>query len=598
VRSLRVGIASTVVLAVGATAVAVGQSGPDKSVSLKAAIDVSKPKNIILFIGDGTGDSELTLGRYYAKGASGRLALDSLRFRGDVITHSLAPAAAPPYPPLYVPDSSATAAAWSSGIKTLDGRVGQGPSSGSSVPGVNVPTYMEIARDRGLSTGVVSTAEITDATPSAPSSHISRRDCHGPQNTRQFCPRETKAAGGLGSIAEQQADSGFDLFLGGGRSRFTQTLDNSTRTALQYATEDKGYRYVATGAELAEVTSLAPGERLLGLFHNSTMTTTFAPLIAAQNGAGSTTTKCTPQDRGNEPTLKEMTEKAISLLKGNPKGFVLQVESASIDKRAHNSDVCGQIGETIALDEAVAAAMEFQAENPDTLIMVTADHAHTGQIVVPNVTPRGLYATLQTVDGAPIRVSYATAQAAGSMNHTGVTVPVLANGPRAADVVGTLDQTELFPILTNTRTGDGPVPAAPAEVGGEVLPTLALDTEGTVAFSPFVPGLARDYTASLAASVTSSAADATLSIADSSPTAPGHLVNGEFVLPQALHVGLGDTLEPVGGSTAPTPLKTYAAPISNDPVSVNFRQSIGAADALRTGTYAKSLTLTLSTTRP
>src|SRR6478752_1767994 len=122
-RVLRVGSIATVGLAVSAAAaaVAIGQAGPDKAAGLKAAVDISKPKNIILF-------------------------------RGDVMTYNVGPAAAPPYPPNYVPDSAPTAAAWSSGIKTLDGRLGQGPSSGVTVPGKNYETYMEIARDRGLAT--------------------------------------------------------------------------------------------------------------------------------------------------------------------------------------------------------------------------------------------------------------------------------------------------------------------------------------------------------------------------------------------------------------------------------------------------------------
>src|SRR6478735_3993782 len=223
-RVLRVGSIATVGLAVSAAA---------------AAVDISKPKNIILFIGDGMGDSEVTSGRYYAKGATGRLNMDALPFRGDVTTYNVGPAAAPPYPPNYVPDSAPTAAAWSSGIKTLDGRLGQGPSSGVTVPGQNVETYMEIARDRGLSTGNVSTAEITDATPAGPSSHISQRGCQGPNDTRSACPSETKAAGGLGSIAEQQADEKFDVVLGGGRARYAQPLvAGGTRNVINYATEE------------------------------------------------------------------------------------------------------------------------------------------------------------------------------------------------------------------------------------------------------------------------------------------------------------------------------------------------------------------------
>ena len=139
---------------------------------------------------------EVTSGRYYAKGATGRLNMDALPFRGDVTTYNVGPAAAPPYPPNYVPDSAPTAAAWSSGIKTLDGRLGQGPSSGVTVPGKNYETYMEIAKQRGLSTGNVSTAEITDATPAGPSAHISQRGCQGPNDTRPRARRRPRPPAG------------------------------------------------------------------------------------------------------------------------------------------------------------------------------------------------------------------------------------------------------------------------------------------------------------------------------------------------------------------------------------------------------------------
>ena len=104
-RYKRVGTLAAIGFVACGTAVAVGQSGPDKSADLKASIDINKPKNIILFIGDGMGDSEVTSGRYYAKGATGRLNMDALPFRGDVTTYNVGPAAAPPYPPncLYSP---------------------------------------------------------------------------------------------------------------------------------------------------------------------------------------------------------------------------------------------------------------------------------------------------------------------------------------------------------------------------------------------------------------------------------------------------------------------------------------------------------------
>ena len=110
------------------------------------------------------------------------------------------------------------------------------------------------------------------------------------------------------------------------------------------------------------------------------------------------------------------------------------------------------------MDDAIGVAQEFQRTHPDTLVLVTADHSHTSQIIPVSQIPRGAYTTLQTVDGQPIRIAYGTAPVTGSQAHTGSTVPVFASGPRAADIVGTIDQTELFPVLTNTQTGDGPAP--------------------------------------------------------------------------------------------------------------------------------------------
>jgi len=134
--------------------------------------------------------------------------------------------------------------------------------------------------------------------------------------------------------------------------------------------------------------------------------------------------------------------------------------------------------------------------------------------------------------------------------------------------------------------------------------TLALTLGTPAAFGPFTPGVAKTYTASTTANVISTAGDATLSIADPSATATGHLVNGTFSLPSSLQVkatspaGTGGALTDVGGSAAPTNLLSYSGPASNDPVAVTFSQAIGANDALRTGAYSKTLTFTLSTTTP
>jgi hypothetical protein len=135
-------------------------------------------------------------------------------------------------------------------------------------------------------------------------------------------------------------------------------------------------------------------------------------------------------------------------------------------------------------------------------------------------------------------------------------------------------------------------------VGGSVPATLALSLGAPASFGAFTPGLAKDYTASTTATVISSAGDAALTVADAGSVATGHLVNGAFSLPKALQASAGAAFADVGSSAAPTLLKTWSAPTSNEAVPVTFKQSIAATDALRTGAYAKTLTFTLSTTTP
>jgi len=134
-------------------------------------------------------------------------------------------------------------------------------------------------------------------------------------------------------------------------------------------------------------------------------------------------------------------------------------------------------------------------------------------------------------------------------------------------------------------------------VGGTVPATLSLTLGTPAAFGAFTPGITRTYTAASTANVISSAGDATLSVTDPSTTAPGHLVNGTFVMPTALQARAGTSaFAPVSGT--PATLKSYSAPVSNDNVTLGFRQRVNANDALRTGAYSKTLTFTLSTTTP
>jgi type 1 glutamine amidotransferase len=165
---------------------------------------------------------------------------------------------------------------------------------------------------------------------------------------------------------------------------------------------------------------------------------------------------------------------------------------------------------------------------------------------------------------------------------------VLAKAQELKDWMGVL--------LGSTSTG--------STTSGTVPATLALSLGTAASFGAFTPGIAKTYTAGTTANVISSAGDARLSVADPSATATGRLVNGTFSLANPVQasatspLGAGGALAPVGGSSAPTSLLTYSGPVSNDAAAITFSQAVGANEALRTGTYSKTLTFTLSTTTP
>jgi alkaline phosphatase len=457
--------ACIVAASLAGAAIVTAHSAPDKVKVLARQIDDRKPKNVIMFLGDGMGDSEITAARYYYAGVGGHLRMDALPFTGEQTTWSLKPGAGPAYLPDYVPDSAATGTAWATGRKTIDERISQGPSTAVEVPGDNASyrTVLELAQKRGMATGNVSTAEITDATPAVLASHISLRGCQGPNDTRTSCPHETKAAGGLGSIAEQEVDHGIDVILGGGKARYDQALDGSTQTVTQYAQAQKGYRLVANASELGAVKDLK--QPVLGLFTGGNMSLEWngpvAKTQAPDGGYGAPVTCETDKRPATEPSLVDMTTKAISLLdRKSRNGFFLQVEGASIDKRDHAANPCQQIGETVAFDRAIGAALDWQRSHPDTLIVVTADHGHTSQIVSEDSNgtsgPTGYAQDLRTKDGQLMRIAYGTAggltrpdASTLSQQHTGTEVRIAAIGPQAARVNGIIDETDIFGILSS-----------------------------------------------------------------------------------------------------------------------------------------------------
>jgi hypothetical protein len=206
--------------------------------------------------------------------------------------------------------------------------------------------------------------------------------------------------------------------------------------------------------------------------------------------------------------------------------------------------------------------------------------------------------------GQPVLAEYTCTDAVAVQTCTG---PVANGAAISTATVGEFD----FKVDATDSTGNAstltrhysvvPVVGTP---GGDTPATLNLTLGASNAFAPFVPGVAKDYTTTLGATITSTAGDATLWVADPSSTATGRLVNGTFALEAPLQVsatspnGAPAPQAPVGGSAAPTKLLTYAGPLGSEPATMNFKQSIGGTEALRTGSYAKTLTFTLSTTNP
>jgi alkaline phosphatase len=415
----------------------------DQTSAVRNAVVGGHARNVILLIGDGMGDSEITVARNYAEGAAGRFAgIDALPLTGQYTTYSLTKATGLPD---YVPDSAATGSAWSTGTKTYDNAVSV------DLAGAPQQTLLELAKLNGLKTGDITTSEIQDATPAVQVSHISARSCYGPDQTTTTCTSEALENGGLGSITEQLLNTRPDVTLGGGAATFTQKASAGEwqgRTLTQQAT-DRGYQMVSDKAGLAAITHADQDAPLLGLFATGNMPVRWVGPAATVGGSKLPGVRCTdnPARPATQPSLAEMTTKAIDLL-DNPNGFFLQVEGASIDKQDHASDACGQIGETVDLDEAVQVALQYAEEQGNTSVFVTADHAHTSQIIEVGSDSPGKTVTLTTADAAPMTINYATSTGS-SQQHTGAQLRIAGYGPGAANVVGLTDNTDLYFTIRN-----------------------------------------------------------------------------------------------------------------------------------------------------
>lgn len=458
-----------------------------------ATIGNKNAKNVILFLGDGMGDSEITVARDYLKGANGHFdgldavgqpsALDDVQAgTGQYTTFSVGNGSkdsavgkdgdgklvANPNPGKLTPvtDSSASGSAWATGTKTYNNAVDV------DIYGNPQLNLFELAKAAGKATGNVTTAEIQDATPAVLESHSSERACYGPQGktdgtsnnaSKQCLINQLKENGGIGSISEQLLDTRADVTIGGGSKYFRQTVQGGEykgKTVWEQAKE-MGFQTVENDPAAMNALQYKDGQPVLALMSDGNMPTKFNPskATAKDPAKDANPTVCTPNADwlGNQgSSLKDMTKKALDLLNDNPNGqkngFFLQVEGASIDKQDHAGNACGQIGETDDFDQAIAYAMQ-NVDLTNTLVIVTADHAHTSQIL--NAQPAyALSTVLKTADGNNMVVSYGTAQDdsrdadggynGGDMEHTGTQLRIAASGPGAQRVIGLTDQTDNF----------------------------------------------------------------------------------------------------------------------------------------------------------
>jgi len=223
----------------------------ERTEALKASLSNRQVKNVILFIGDGTSESEITAARNYAEGASGYFkGLDVLPFTGAYTTYALDEKTKGID---YVTDSAASATAWASGVKTYNNALG------IDVNGKPHKSILMLAKAAGFATGNVTTTELQDATPAALISHIAYRSCYGPAATKKNCPAnslDNSTGNGLGSITEQLLNTRADVTFGGGAKTFDEVAIGGKyqgKTLLAQAKE-QSYQVVGNLDEMNKVT--------------------------------------------------------------------------------------------------------------------------------------------------------------------------------------------------------------------------------------------------------------------------------------------------------------------------------------------------------
>lgn len=370
-----------------------------------------KAKNIIIMIGDGMGIAHRTAARILYKGVASGKALDPLAM--DTFPNTALASTASLNS--IITDSSPGAAVYSSGNKCNNNQQGVFPDDTiAKFDNPRVELIGEyLSRRQGKALGIVTTADVFDATPGAFGTHTQDRGA------------------GVG-ICDQYLDeavpkSNLRVLMGGGRKWFLpQSVSGSARSvannALDYqhspelaqgwgiatgnATDNNrdliaefgaaGFAYAPDNTALAAVPNNTT--RLLGLFAFSNMNVAKDKLDKRRGNSNIVDAYGLP----DQPMLEDMTEKALNVLKNNSNGFVLMVEGASIDKQAHNMDTERWLLDTVEFDKAVGKAKAFAEANPETLVIVTADHECAGVNIIgaANKTVAQLQAISSNPDAA------------------------------------------------------------------------------------------------------------------------------------------------------------------------------------------------------
>ena len=332
----------------------------------------TKARNVILFVGDGMGIATVTAARILdgqqrgGQGEDNVLSFERFPYTAFSKTYTL---------DFQVGESAGTITAMMSGEKTHSAVLGEGPGvtpgKCDGAAAASIATLLEQAEDRGLASGVVTTTRITHATPAGTYAHSASRDWESDITT----PAEAQAQG-CRDIARQLVEfahgDGIDVILGGGRALFLprDTADPARpdqkgvradgRNLIDAWTQGHSQRvYVENSDQLNQV-PVARGTQVMGLFTADHMNFDVDR----------------PKGADGEPSLAEMTAKAIAILAQRPKGYFLLVEGGRIDHGHHAGNAYRALTDAIAFADAVAVADRL-TDATDTLIIATADHSHT-----------------------------------------------------------------------------------------------------------------------------------------------------------------------------------------------------------------------------